>query len=211
MDVALQAKVLRTLQEGELDRVGNASPIKVDIRILAASNRNLEEAVKKNLFREDLYYRLSVFPITVPPLRERKDDIPALVEHFISRFSAEMNVPHRDVSHDAMEILRNYGWKGNVRELENVIERAMILSDGDSINGTHLRIIPSGSAEESFEGIPLDGSLDDAARAALKIAESRRIRKALEDTHGNKTKAAEILKVSYKTLLTKIKDYKIKR
>jgi DNA-binding NtrC family response regulator len=209
MDVALQAKVLRTLQEGELDRVGGASPIKVDIRILAASNRNLEEAVKKNLFREDLYYRLSVFPITVPPLRERKNDIPALVEHFISRFSAEMNVPHRDVSHDAMEILRNYGWKGNVRELENVIERAMILSDGDSINGTHLRISTSGSAGETLEGIPLDGSLDATARAALKIAESRRIRKALEDTHGNKTKAAEILKVSYKTLLTKIKDYEI--
>ncbi|HDH06484.1 MAG TPA: sigma-54-dependent Fis family transcriptional regulator [Nitrospirae bacterium] len=209
LDIALQAKLLRTLQEGEIDRVGGTKCIKVDIRILAASNRNLEAAVADNAFREDLYYRLSVFPIMIPPLRQRKDDIPALVEHFISKYSAEMNITHKDIAPDAIEILKNYSWKGNVRELENVIERALILCDGNVITKKDFRLASAGYPGGTSWEPALDGTLDEVAKAALKVAESRRIKRALEDTHGNKTKAAEILKVSYKTLLTKIKDYKI--
>lgn len=206
MDIALQSKVLRALQEGEIDRVGGTSTIKVDIRIIAASNKDLEAAVADNTFREDLYYRLSVFPINVPPLRERKDDIPALVEHFISRFSAEMNTPIKDIDRDALDTLCDYSWKGNIRELENVIERAMILCEGDMITGKHLRLAPS--AGRSLDDIG-GGTLEEAAKAAIRIVETRCIKKALEETGGNKTRAAELLKVSYKTLLTKIKDYGI--
>ncbi len=208
MDIALQSKVLRTLQEGEIERVGGTNPVKVDIRIIAASNKNLEAAVADKSFREDLYYRLSVFPITIPPLRERKGDVPALVEHFISKYSAEMNLPQKSITSDAMDVLKSYSWKGNVRELENVIERALILCNGDTITQRDLRLSPGGYAE-TLSDVPLNGTLDEAARAALKIAESRRIRKAIDDTKGNKSRAAELLKVSYKTLLTKIKEYKI--
>lgn len=211
MDLILQAKVLRALQEGEIDRVGGTNPVKVDIRILAASNRDLEAAVKEHSFREDLFYRLSVFPITVPPLRERKDDIQVLAEHFIEACSAEMNIPRKRVNQNVMDILKSYHWKGNVRELENVIERAMILCEGDTITEEHLRLVPATSPESMLMNIPMEGTLEEAAHTALHAAETLRIRKALEGTHGNKTRAAEILKVSYKTLLTKIKDYGIEK
>lgn len=208
MDMALQSKMLRVLQEGEIDRVGGSNPVKIEIRVIAASNRDLEAAVAENSFREDLYYRLSVFPIQIPPLRERRDDIPILVDHFISKYSAEMNLGNKEMSVDALDVLKSYYWKGNVRELENVIERALILSEGDSINQVDLRL-STVTSYRSLDDIPLDGSLEQTAKEALKIAEGRRIKKALEDTHGNKSRAAELLKVSYKTLLTKIKDYGI--
>jgi DNA-binding NtrC family response regulator len=209
MELSLQSKMLRALQEGMIDRVGGTGPVKIDVRIIAASNKDLEEAVKDKNFREDLYYRLSVFPIAIPPLRDRKEDLPALIEHFISKYSIEMNIPGKEISPGAMNVLQSYPWKGNVRELENVIERAMILCDSDSVSKNDLRLMPVGISGDSLEGIPMEGTLDEAAKAALKIAESRRIRKALEETHGNKSRASEILKVSYKTLLTKIKDYGI--
>jgi DNA-binding NtrC family response regulator len=206
LDMSLQSKLLRTLQEGEVERVGGSKPVKVDVRIIAATNKNIEAAVTEGAFREDLYYRLSVFPVTIPPLRERRDDIPFLVEHFIAKYSAEMKIAQKNISSDVMDTLKNYFWKGNVRELENVIERALILCDRETITQEHLRLTPSGS---SLTTIPLDGTLDETAKAALKIAEVRRINKALKETHGNKSRAAEALKVSYKTLLTKIKDYGI--
>ena len=206
MDIALQSKVLRALQEGEIDRVGGTSTIKVDIRVIAASNKNLEAAVAGHTFREDLYYRLNVFPVNIPPLRERKEDIPALVEHFISRFSAEMNIPLKNIDRDAIDTLTAYSWKGNIRELENVIERAMILCEGGTITGKHLRLAASAG---SLDAIGSEGTLESVAKAAIRIVETKRIKKALEETGGNKTRAAELLKVSYKTLLTKIKDYGI--
>jgi DNA-binding NtrC family response regulator len=209
MDMSLQSKILRTLQEGEIERVGGINPIKVDVRIIAATNKNLEAEVANGRFREDLYYRLSVFPIVVPPLKDRKEDIPALVEHFISKYSAEMKTSKKAITPEAMEILKNYQWKGNVRELENVIERALILCDGDTITPEHLRLNPPIPEKTTLHDIPLDGTLEETANAALRIAETLRIKKALESTHGNKSKAAELLKVSYKTLLTKIKEYGI--
>jgi DNA-binding NtrC family response regulator len=211
MDMVLQTKVLRALQEGEIDRVGGTNPVRVDIRIIAASNRDLEAAVADNTFRQDLFYRLSVFPIIIPPLRDRKDDIPVLAEYFISRYAAEMNKSLKDITGDAMDILKNYSWKGNVRELENVIERTMILCEGNTITQKDLRLTLPAASSETILDISMDGTLDEVAKEALRIAESRRIKKALEDTHGNKTRAAEILKVSYKTLLTKIKEYKLEK
>ena len=211
MDMVLQTKVLRALQEGEIDRVGGTNPVRVDIRIIAASNRDLEAAVAGNTFRQDLFYRLSVFPIIIPPLRDRKDDIPVLAEYFISRYAAEMNIPLKDITGDAIDMLKNYSWKGNVRELENVIERTMILCEGNTITQKDLRLTLPAASSETILDISMDGTLDEVAKEALRIAESRRIKKALEDTHGNKTRAAEILKVSYKTLLTKIKEYKLEK
>jgi transcriptional regulator with PAS, ATPase and Fis domain len=208
MDMALQSKLLRTLQEAEIERVGGTKPIKVDVRIIAASNKNLEELVAQGRMRDDLYYRLSVFPIVIPPLRERKEDIPLLVEHFISKYNAEMNMQKKGVTEGAMKKLMNYEWKGNVRELENVIERAMILSDGDMITEREISLVPVAQPAMDF---PADGTLDEVAKAALRMAESKRIKKALEDCGGNKTKAAEVLKVSYKTLLTKIKEYGLEK
>lgn len=209
MDMTLQSKVLRALQYGEIERIGGTYPVRVDIRIIAASNRDLEKAVAERSFREDLYYRLNVFPIVIPPLRERKEDIPALVEYFISRYSAELKIPRKSISPDARDLLMNYSWKGNVRELENVVERAMILCEGDTITQKDLRLGTADSFDTTLADIPLDGTLDEVAKKALRFAESKRIMKALKDTGGNKSRAAEILKVSYKTLLTKIKEYGI--
>ncbi|MGD2080089.1 MAG: sigma-54 dependent transcriptional regulator [Nitrospirota bacterium] len=206
MEMALQAKLLRALEEGEIERIGGSGPIKVDVRVIAASNRDLEGAVAEGAFREDLFYRLNVFPLRIPPLRDRKEDIPALVEHFISKCSAEMKFGTGEVSPEALEMLMNYGWKGNVRELKNTIERAIILSEGGAISPEHISLSP---ARDGFpvDEVPMSGTLAEAAREAQKIAETRRIRKALDEAGGNKTRAAKTLGVSYKTLLTKIKDY----
>ena len=133
MPVELQAKLLRVLQEGEFERLGNPHTIKVDVRIIAATNRKLEEAVKAGTFREDLYYRLNVFPITSPPLRERKEDIPVLVSHFLEKFSLKIGKQLDKVSQNAMEALQAYHWPGNVRELENMIERGVILAQGSAL------------------------------------------------------------------------------
>lgn len=206
MDMALQAKLLRALEEGEIERIGGLGPIKVDVRVIAASNKDLEQAVAEGAFREDLFYRLNVFPLWIPPLRERKEDIPGLVEHFISKCAAEMKSSMREVSPGALEMLMNYSWKGNVRELKNAVERAIILSDSGAIYPEHLSLSP---VRDGFpiDEVPMSGTLVETAREAQKIAESRRIRKALEEAGGNKTRAAKALGVSYKTLLTKIKDY----
>ena len=209
MDILLQSKVLRAIQEGEIERVGGTKPVNTDLRIIAASNKDLEAAVSEGSFREDLYYRLNVFPLNIPPLRDRREDIPALVEHFISKYSVEMNMQPKGITPEAMETLKNYSWKGNVREFENVIERALILCENEMITQKGLGLNPAGYTDPSLGNIPMDGTLDEAAKAALRIVESKRIKKALEGTGGNKSRAAELLKVSYKTMLTKIKEYKI--
>lgn len=210
MELSLQAKLLRIIEDGMLERIGGLKPVRVDVRIIAASNRDLSSEVQKGRFREDLFYRLNVFPLYVPPLRERKEDIPLLVEYFLKKYSQELKQPLRSISREAMELLVSYNWKGNVRELENTIERALILSDGESIRPEHISLIPQGSGPDRlFELIPMDGCLEDTSRAALRIVESERIKRALKETKGNKLRAAEILGVSYKTLLTKIKEYNL--
>jgi two-component system response regulator AtoC len=209
MDLSLQAKLLRVLQEQVIERVGGGKPIKIDVRVVAATNKSIEKAVVAKLFREDLFYRLNVFPITIPPLRDRREDIPALTTSFLSKYSAEVRKGPLTISDDAMDILMKLPWRGNVRELENVIERAVIYADGGCIRAQDLGISESNIIDALVENVPMDGPLHAVAEAATRIAESRRIRQVLKQTSGNKSRAAEILQVSYKTLLTKIKDYQL--
>ncbi len=209
MDLALQAKLLRVLQEHVIERVGGGKPIRIDVRVVAATNKDLVKAVAAKEFREDLFYRLNVFPITIPPLRDRRDDIPALANNFLNKYSAEVRKGPLTISDDAMDILMKSPWKGNVRELENVIERAVIYADGGIIRSQDLGISETNIIDALAENVPMDGPLQEVAAAATRIAESRRIRQVLKQTGGNKTRAAEILQVSYKTLLTKIKDYQL--
>ena len=209
MDLALQAKLLRVLQEQVIDRVGGGKPIKIDVRVVAATNKDLVKAVAAKVFRDDLFYRLNVFPITISPLRERRDDIPALSQNFLNKYTAEVRKGPLVISDDAMDILMKSPWKGNVRELENVIERAVIYADGGIIRSQDLGINESNIIDALAEHVPMDGPLHQVAEAATRIAQSRRIRQVLKQTGGNKSRAAEVLQVSYKTLLTKIKDYQL--
>jgi len=209
MDLALQAKLLRVLEGEEFMRVGGTVKIKVDVRMIAATNKDLQAAINQKLFREDLYYRLAVFPILIPPLRERAEDIPALVEHFVGYYCKELKKEPKTVAPASMELMVKHPWTGNVRELQNCIERAVILSDGQVLLPEHLGLRVKATEEAGLAELQTEGSLQEVSHAATQFAESRMIRKVLKETGGNKSRAAEILKVSYKTLLTKIKDYGI--
>ena len=210
LDLSLQAKLLRVLEGSEFTRVGGTTRLKMDVRVVAATNKQLQPMVSKNTFREDLYYRLSVFPLIIPPLRERREDIPALVEHFLNYYSRETKKEIMGMTPDGLKKLMNHPWTGNVRELQNCIERAVILTEGKQIGLNHLGLNENRS-EQNFTEIPFEGTLQQASAAATRYVESQMIRKVLKDTGGNKTKAAEILQVSYKTLLTKIKEYDIEK
>ncbi|PKL52562.1 MAG: hypothetical protein CVV37_00470 [Nitrospira bacterium HGW-Nitrospira-1] len=209
MDLSLQAKLLRVIQEGEIERIGGVKSVKIDVRIIAASNRDIEKAVEEKLFREDLFYRLNVFPIVIPPLRERKDDIPMLVEYFLDNYCSELKSGKKTIAPEALQILINYPWKGNVRELENCIERAIILCEGDTITQDNIVLNRQMLFESYLSNLPMDGTLEDSVREAVRIAETQRIGKALKETKGNKSRASELLQVSYKTILAKIKEYGI--
>ena len=181
MSLRTQAKVLRVLQEGEVERIGSQKTIQVDVRVIAATNKDLEEAIEKGEFREDLYFRLSVIPIQVPALRERPEDIPPLVEHFLAQFSAENNIRRKAVSPEAMAVLKRHPWRGNVRELKNTIERLMIMAPQEQIGPEHLADVLRRPAESGSAGAAAEapGSLKDfkesAERAFLvqKLRESR--------------------------------------
>jgi DNA-binding NtrC family response regulator len=208
MDLSLQAKIMRVIQEGEIERVGGLRAIPVDVRVVAATNKDIERAVSEGLFREDLYYRLSVFPIKIPTLRERAEDVPLLVDFFVRKYCAEMKTPVKSVSKEVIQMLTGHQWKGNVRELENTMERAIILCDEATIAPEHISLSPV-PVKVKLETLPMNGTLEDTTKEALRLAETQRIRRALQETRGNKSRAAELLNVSYKTLLTKIKDYGI--
>jgi DNA-binding NtrC family response regulator len=207
---ALQAKLLRVLQEKAFERVGGTRTIEVDLRVVAATNRDLAADVKQGRFREDLFYRLSVFPITVPPLRERPADLPALVEHILRRLARELGREGLRVSDQALAELAAHRWPGNIRELENALERAAIVTDDAQIGPEHLQLGPSGGEEADLKAfrrlVALEGTLPQAAARAARLAERLIIGDALADSEGNKRRAAEVLGVSYKTLLTKIKE-----
>ncbi len=206
MSPALQSKLLRVLQEKTFERLGGTKLIAVDVRVIAASNVDLKEAIDKKTFREDLYYRLSVFPIKIPPLRERREDIPNLTNHFIRKFCLEMKKPVKSLSQDALGILDRYHWPGNVRELENTIERAIILCEGKKITPEHLAIrIPTTAEIRLREG----AGLKEVSQFAQMEAERGMIVRVLTQTRGNKRKAAEILKIDYTTLFEKIKKYNL--
>ena len=202
MSLPMQAKLLRVLQERSFERVGGNAPIHVDIRILAATNRNLAEMVEKGSFREDLYYRLHVFPITIPPLRDRGNDVIALADHFVAKFSREMGVPVERISTPAINMLLCYHWPGNVRELENVIERAMLLAEDGAIHGYHL---PASLQMPVVEAAASGGSLD----AKLAAVEYEMIVDALKANHGNMTVAAAQLGLTRRILGLRMDRYKL--
>jgi len=214
MDLGIQAKLLRVLQGERIERVGGSEPILVDVRVVAASNRDLAKAAAEGRFREDLFYRLNVFPLHIPPLRERADDIPSIARHFAQYYCTEMKKQQLHITGAAMEALVAHPWKGNVRELANCMERAAILAEGGEITPDLLGMpVPveayvSKISSEVPSEAPAEG-LQAVAERAARGAEIRAISSALAACQGNKTRAAEALGVSYKTLLTKIKDYGI--
>lgn len=207
MDIKIQAKLLRAIQEKEIDRIGGKTPIKVDTRIIATSNRNLDEAVKNGTFRQDLYYRLNVVNVAIPPLRERTEDIIVLAKHFAKKYSELNDIPLKPLSADAEKKLLNYRWPGNVRELENTIHRAVLLSTGAEISADAVIlddisavIEPETNANETISGAAFVGS---------KLADMERnlIIDTLKHTMGNRTVAANILGISIRTLRNKLKQY----
>ena len=202
---AMQVKLLRVLQEQELQRVGGENTIKVDVRILAATNRNLEEEVGRNAFREDLYYRLNVVMLTVPPLRDRDSDIPLLVEHFARKFAEKNRRVLDRVTVECMELLISYPWPGNVRELENAIERGIILMRGTELTEKSLPLSIQKQLEKPLEKHGPD--LAEGEAGSLFIAEKQLILKTLEETGGNKSEASRRLGITRKTLLNKLNRY----
>ena len=211
LDLELQAKLLRVLEGEEFCRVGGTTRVKIDVRVVAATNKDLRAAIQQQTFREDLFFRLSVFPITIPPLRDRREDIPVLVDHFLAHYCRELKRPLKVLSESAAQVMMHHPWTGNIRELQNCIERAVILTDGPVIEEEDLGIRQQELGEIHAREIPLEGTLHDVSAAAMRMAESRMIRKILKITGGNKSRASKILGVSYKTLLTKIKDYGIEK
>jgi DNA-binding NtrC family response regulator len=198
----IQAKLLRVIQEREITRIGSTRPIKVDVRILAATSENLADLVRKEKFREDLFYRLSVVPIHLPPLRERKEDLPFLIDHFLQKYNKRAKKNLNSISPAVNKALVNYDWPGNIRELENTIERAVVLSMGDEIQLDDL-VYHGISASTSFFH-PTGGKYK-----TLEEIEKAYIKTVLKAQHGNRSRTAKILGIDRKTLLTKIKKYAI--
>jgi two-component system, NtrC family, response regulator HydG len=193
-----QAKLLRVLQEGETKRVGGNHPIKVNARVISATNKDLSELVKMKRFRQDLYYRLAVLPLTVPPLRERREDIALLVEHFVQQSCARQRQPTRVVPPDVMHALTEAPWPGNVRELQHCIERAVVTTTGPTL--TCADIVGIGSEKAALD-------LRSVSKCAMKQAERARIAQALRDSHGNRAQAAKNLKISRAGLYNKLREY----
>ncbi len=214
LPLSLQSKILRALEERQFERVGGTALVTVDVRLVAATNRGLRAQVAARRFREDLFFRLSVFPITVPPLRERGGDIPLLARYFLDRFCRELKKRPLSLSPAALEMLQAYRWPGNVRELQNCIERAVILVDGDSIQPRHLNLsfVEPLTAEDPpspWSLADLTGSLTDVTKRVVAEVERLKIREILKEADGNKGRAAELLQISYKSLLAKMKEYAI--
>jgi len=203
----LQVKLLRVLQDGEIRRIGESKPIQIDVRIVAATVKDLQKEVNEGRFREDLFYRLHVLPVHIPPLRERKEDIPLLIQHFIGKYNQAMNKNVTSVDHKAMETLISYKWYGNVRELENTIERAIVLSEKNNIESENLPTEIQNVREE-FQPETLPDE-EYSIKKASKSLEINLIQKALRKTKGNHTHAARLLEISHRALLYKIKEYGI--
>ena len=214
LPLALQAKILRALEEKQFERVGGTQSLHVDARVVAATNRNLKQRVNERQFREDLYFRLSVFPIEIPPLRERGDDVLILARHFVDKFCKDLNKKLLMLAPTALDDLKAYPWPGNVRELQNCIERAVILADGDAIHQRHLNLsfrnAPSGQVQtDPWDQIDLSGTMTDAIRRVSGEVERRKIEIALQEYGGNKAQAAHALQLGFKALMQKIKAYGI--
>jgi DNA-binding NtrC family response regulator len=199
ISMSVQSKLLRAIQEREVTKVGSSQPASVDVRIIAATNSNLKDMIQKGRFRDDLYYRLSVVPMTLPPLRERREDIPALANHFLKEYGRKRRKDIAGITPEAIRVLVSYGWPGNVRELENTIERAVVLAERPVI----------GVEDLIYQGISTAGERrqDHKGQGHLAEVEETQIAKALETFSGNKTRASEFLGIDRKTLLRKIRKY----
>ncbi len=219
MSLSTQTKILRVIQDGEFTRLGGKEPIRVDVRLIAATNKNLEAAIQEGKFREDLYYRLNVISIYLPPLRERKEDIPALVKYFVEKFSRELGRDVRAIDEAALHKLVRYDWPGNVRELENCIKRAVVLSKGDLLTPEDIQIQVTGKKERGLrEGASLEEMLDQVLDLAsvtedgseiIPLVERVLILKALQKTGGNQVQTARLLGISRNTLRSRMNKYRI--
>ncbi len=206
LPLALQVKLLRVLEDEKIRRVGETRDLQVDVRIIAATHRDLQQEAKAGRFREDLFYRLNVLPILVPPLRDRREDIPLLINHFVARNNKRLGTNVQGLDTETRRLLYEYSWPGNVRELENTIERAMVLAEGDRIFAPDLpeRIR---EARDPVQVQLQTGEL--SVKKTMRAVEEILIRRALQKTRGNRTRAAEVLEISHRALLYKIKDYLI--
>ncbi len=206
LPLGLQVKLLRVLEDEKIRRLGDSRDIQVDVRIVTATHRDLTAEVKAGRFREDLFYRLNVLLIHVPPLRERREDIPLLIDHFVERNNGRLRTAVRGLDTEARRLLYEYSWPGNVRELENTIERAMVLTEGDLVTATDLpeRVR---DARDPVQMQLASGEL--SVKKTTRIIEELLIRRALTKTKGNRTRAAELLEISHRALLYKLKDYQI--
>ena len=206
LPLGLQVKLLRVLEDEKIRRLGETRDVQVDVRIITATHRDLMAETKAGRFREDLFYRLNVLPIHCPPLRDRREDVPLLIDHFVARNNARLGTSIRGLDTEARRLLYEYSWPGNVRELENTIERAMVLCEGDVIIPTDLpeRIR---EARDPVQMQLASGEL--SVKKTMRIIEEILIRRALQKTKGNRTRAAEVLEISHRALLYKIKDYQI--
>jgi transcriptional regulator with GAF, ATPase, and Fis domain len=210
LDQSLQAKILRVIQEKQFDRVGGSEIITTDARLIFATHRDLWEEVKQKVFREDLYYRISAFPIMLPPLRQRKSDILVLADHFLKELGKELGKPNIQFSRKALDLLYNYPWPGNVRELENVIQRGLVLTDGQFLTERELPIFIQsyGPAETDIKQNSIFQENQDSIIPFEKIKENA-VRNALKNTNGNIAEAAQKLKIGRATLYRLVEKYKI--
>lgn len=205
IEINVQAKLLRVLQENEFYRVGSQKPVKADVRILATSNRNIAEAIADKQFREDLYYRLNVFPVEIPPLRHRKSDIPVLANYFAQRYADSYNMEKKEISEELMDYLMNQEWRGNVRELNNKIHRGVILAqDSDEIKIEHVENAMFSNVDENLSEEVLNNA--DVPLMSLEEMELKLIKKALEHTNGNQKEAAKLLGITDRTIRNKLKN-----
>jgi len=210
MDLKLQAKLLRVIQEKEVERVGGKTPVPLDIRIVATTNRDMAVEVREGRFREDLFYRLNIFPLTLPPLRERGSDITYLAENFVMRFNQKYSRRIESISAEALDHIRNCEWKGNIREMENTMERAVLLSQGTVLEIEHL-VMCENPQEQRAKAAPAPSASDNAPEGANNMTlyemEKGLICKTLDDLEGNRTRAAKVLGISVRTLRNKLKEY----
>jgi DNA-binding NtrC family response regulator len=211
LHISVQAKVLRVIEEQCFERIGGLETIQVNTRLIAATNRNLQDQVEKKEFREDLFFRLSVIPIQIPPLRERLSDVRLLAQFFVDKFAKELHRQGLQLTPEAARAMEEYPWPGNVRELQNTIERAVILCDGKTIRPEDLNFAFEARkrTDDFVRYLDLSGSLADVSNRAARAVEKVKVRQALEVSNWNKTQAAEMLDVSYKTLLNKVKEYEL--
>ena len=207
LGLGVQSKILRVIQERRFDRIGGTSTLEVDVRIICATNRPLAGEVKEGRFREDLFFRINVFPVTVPPLRARREDIDGLADFFLQKFARELKKPSLRIAADAAEALRAYDWPGNIRELENCIERAAILCDGGVIERRDLHIEPP-STDALRDALDLSGTLEEATARTARVVERLKIAEAIEQTD-SRADAAEKLGISVRTLAAKMKEHGI--